>query len=67
MRLLLRMRVLISRKPSRKDQFVSLDLFPQVQFLYTGAVSERELFIDNLLVRIHCIIVMIWWTGLALW
>ena len=26
---------------------------------------EREFFIDNLLVRIHFIIVMIWWTGLA--
>ena len=29
-------------------------------------VSEREFFIDNLLVRIHYIIVMIKWTGLAL-
>ena len=29
--------------------------------------GEREFFIDNLLVRIHCIIVMIRWTGLALW
>ena len=28
---------------------------------------KRELFIDNLLVRIHFIIVMIRWTGLALW
>ena len=28
---------------------------------------EREIFIDNLLVRIHSIIVMIWWTGLAPW
>ena len=28
---------------------------------------EREFFIDNLLVRIHFIIVMIRWTGLALW
>jgi len=27
--------------------------------------SEREFFIDNLLVRIHIIIVMIWWAGLA--
>ena len=26
---------------------------------------EREYFIDNLLVRIHFIIMMIWWTGLA--
>ena len=29
--------------------------------------AEREFFIDNLLVRIHFIIVMIWWTGLAPW
>jgi len=27
--------------------------------------KEREFFIDNLLVRIHFIIKMIWWTGLA--
>ena len=27
--------------------------------------TEREFFVDNLLVRIHFIIVMIWWTGLA--
>jgi len=33
----------------------------------TPHVRERELFIDNLLVRIHLIIVMIWWTGLAPW
>ena len=29
--------------------------------------SERESFIDNLLVRIHFITVMIEWTGLASW
>jgi len=29
--------------------------------------SEREFFIDNLLVRVHFIIVMIRWTGLAPW
>jgi len=29
--------------------------------------QEREFFIVNLLVRIHFIIVMIWWTGLAPW
>ena len=29
--------------------------------------GESEFFIDNLLVRIHCIIVMIRWTGLAPW
>jgi len=30
-------------------------------------LQEREFVIDNLLVRIHCIIVMIRWTGLAPW
>jgi len=29
--------------------------------------AESELFIDNLLVRLHFIIVMIRWTGLAPW
>jgi len=29
--------------------------------------SEREFFIDNLLVRMHLIIVMIRWTGIAPW
>ena len=29
--------------------------------------GEREFFIDNLLVRMHFIIVMIRWTGLAPW
>ena len=29
--------------------------------------SEREFFIDNLLVRIYFIIEMIWWIGLAPW
>ena len=32
-----------------------------------AAYREREFFIDNLLVRIHFIIVMIRWTGLAPW
>ena len=32
-----------------------------------AARREREFFIDNLLVRIHFTIEMIWWTGLAPW
>jgi len=32
-----------------------------------AVMAEREFFIDNLLVRIHCIIVMSRWTGLAPW
>ena len=36
--------------------------------LFQGRLlSEREFLIDNLLVRIHCIIVIIRWTGLAPW
>jgi len=31
------------------------------------ARAEREFFIDNLLARVHFIIVMIRWTGLAPW
>ena len=31
------------------------------------SAAEIEFFIDNLLVRIHFIIVMIWWNGLAPW
>ena len=34
---------------------------------FASASRERELFVDNLLVRIHFIIVMIRWTGLAPW
>jgi len=30
-------------------------------------LPERDFFIDNLLVRIHFVIVMIWLTGLAPW
>ena len=49
--------------------------FPKPKPLFRGVLpgrpptvnAEREFFIDNLLVRIHCIIVMIRWTGLAPW
>jgi len=34
---------------------------------FSLSVAEREFFIDNLLVRMHLIIVMIRWTGLAPW
>ena len=35
--------------------------------VYITRDREKEFFIDNLLVRIHFIIEMIWWTGLAPW
>ena len=34
---------------------------------HSSSASEKEFFIDNLVVRIHSIIVMIRWTGLAPW
>ena len=42
-------------------------LWARVRGLERLFLSEREFFIDNLLVRIHFIIVMIRWTGLAPW
>ena len=36
-------------------------------FSSSDLYEEREFFIDNLLIRIHLIIVMIRWTGLAPW
>ena len=35
--------------------------------MLAGMRPERGFFIDNLLVRIHFVIVMISWTGLAPW
>ena len=35
--------------------------------IFEQRYREREFFIDNLLVRIHFIIMMIRWTGLAPW
>ena len=40
---------------------------PQVHTFRSFGFKGREFFIDNLLVRIHFIIVMIRWTGLAPW
>jgi len=39
--------------------------WPYPQRVLLCKPAERELFIDNLLVRIHFIVVMIRWTGLA--
>jgi len=41
--------------------------FQEILHNLTAQGPEREFFIDNLLVRIHFIIVMIRWTGLAPW
>ena len=42
-------------------------LRPRVRVPVRRHLRKREFFIDNLLVRIHFIIVMIRWTGLAPW
>ena len=39
--------------------------FPEDHRCHIG--PARQFFIDNLLFRIHFIIEMIWWTGLAPW
>jgi len=41
--------------------------FVPLHLLADSDERERELFIDNLQVRIHFVIVMIRWTGLAPW
>jgi len=47
--------------------YVSLEpRYPQLPHAIE-AYRGGEFFIDNLLVRIHFIIEMIWWTGLAPW
>ena len=43
---------------------VLIDCVWRNKMYYTNALA-RELFTDNLLIRIHFIIAMIWWTGLA--
>ena len=35
--------------------------------LYAMSDREREFFIHNLLIRIHFVIEMMWWMGLATW
>ena len=58
-----------SRLSIKKSLSLHLDATPWALRVMTSVMSqrEREFFIDNLLVRIHVIIVMIRWTGLAPW
>ena len=55
--------------PESQGQNLALTVLLVPSSLDSGptAVLEREFFIDNLLVRIHLIIVVIRWTGLAPW
>ena len=48
---------------TRASYLPSGEIFPSEESF--ESIGEREFFIDNLLVRIHYIIVMIKWTGLA--
>jgi len=50
-----------------RDRPWQAQLETPISLLGPAPVRQRELSIDNLLVRIHFIIVMIRWTGLAPW
>ena len=65
--------VLMGRGPAgfeqlrEHEELVSIPPRPALPLLEGLLRREREFFIDNLQVRIHFIIEMIWWTGLAPW
>ena len=66
------LRVMQKKKdlPDRRGSEVekgTVGLLAQCNSIGRIEVGEREFFIDNLLVRIHVIIAMIRWTGLAPW
>ena len=48
------------------DRPLNVVLLERLLAIQQPLLQERDFFIDNLLVRIHFIIVMIRWTGLAL-
>jgi len=56
------MRAAVTARNAELDSLLQGVLRTSAQVPY----REREFFIDNLLVRIHFIIEMIWWTGLAM-
>ena len=60
---------LIRQSPTRQSptRQSALDPAQLAHQSHLPAGEEREFLIDNLLVRIHFIIEMIWWTGLAPW
>ena len=63
---------IISRWPTSLHSGIRCSLLDSGQHLVVAAwagtgASQREFFIDNLLVRIHFFIVIIRWTGLAPW
>jgi len=61
------LRVIKKKKKFQESGGADLREFEKVFELQQRGEREREFFTDNLLVRIHFIIVMIRWTGLAPW
>ena len=64
------MKVPSNPNPTRQDPNPKCQTLTEAsaqRVLSESRVREREFFIDNLLVRIHLIIVIIRWTGLAPW
>ena len=60
--------MLVKKRSHERVGPLSETTFPvSVSICCASPAREREFFIDNLLVRIHFIIVMIRWTGLAPW
>jgi hypothetical protein len=58
--------------PGQEDEDAPRDTFCDVRWDVRAPPKQvpplsREFFVDNLLVRIHSVIEMIWWTGFALW
>ena len=51
----------------RAERVEAFQTDPDIKVCPSTLIPEREFFTDNLLVRVHFIIVMIRWTGLAPW
>ena len=56
-----------NKEEEKTDRVVLVSLDERERLLARKPVREREFFIHKLLVRIHLVIVMIRWTGLAPW
>ena len=59
-------RDLANKRKSERFSDSKTSVSAHLEFI-ASSVSQREFFIDNLVVRIHFIIVMIRWTSLAPW
>ena len=61
------MQVIYAASPREELPFPAVHGRPTSLLQVASQPHEREFFIDDLLVRLHFIIVMIRWTGLAPW